>query len=257
MQTVFETVYENQPTTVMETRYRQGYRTENYTVMRPVSETTQVARKYTVMKPVYQTSTVQRKYTVSGRSDQTTNTPTPVHRLQAGLPDSADGAEVHRDAAGLPDLVRSAEVPRSASRFTRPPTPSAGTRSAARSTRPPTPQRRYTVMRPVVQTSMVVAELHGLQAGHHRPSGRGGVRLLRAADGRRSPARSSSSRSVPRSTPVPQDRQAVRLPPPQEEAGVCDGLPPWPSRTPFASSASRSSSRGRWIRNVTETSLRL
>ena len=36
MQTVYETVYENQPYTVMETRYRQAYQTENYTVMRPV-----------------------------------------------------------------------------------------------------------------------------------------------------------------------------------------------------------------------------
>src|SRR5437868_13295197 len=50
MQTVYETVYENQPVTVMETRYRQEFRTENYTVMRPVAETTQVARKCTVMR---------------------------------------------------------------------------------------------------------------------------------------------------------------------------------------------------------------
>ena len=36
-QTVYETVYENQPYTVMETRYRQAYTTQQYTVMRPVT----------------------------------------------------------------------------------------------------------------------------------------------------------------------------------------------------------------------------
>ncbi len=64
METVYETVYENQPYTVMETRYRQAFRTENYTVMRPVYETAQVARNYTVMRPVYQTVNQQRRYTV-------------------------------------------------------------------------------------------------------------------------------------------------------------------------------------------------
>src|SRR5271165_4002652 len=38
-QTVYETVYVNEPTTVLETRYRMGYRTEECTVMRPVTET--------------------------------------------------------------------------------------------------------------------------------------------------------------------------------------------------------------------------
>src|SRR5947208_12492069 len=37
--TVYETVYENEPVTVMETRYRTAYQTENYTVMMPVWET--------------------------------------------------------------------------------------------------------------------------------------------------------------------------------------------------------------------------
>src|SRR3954464_3093089 len=64
MQTVYETVYENQPVTVMETRYRQAFQTENYTVMRPVAETPRVARRYTVMKPVYQTINTQRRYQV-------------------------------------------------------------------------------------------------------------------------------------------------------------------------------------------------
>src|SRR5687767_13404395 len=39
MQTVYETVYEVQPTTVMQTQYRTAYRTEQYQVMRPVVET--------------------------------------------------------------------------------------------------------------------------------------------------------------------------------------------------------------------------
>src|SRR5690349_93466 len=63
-QTVLETVYENQPVTVMETRYRTAYRTEQVQVQRPVVETSQVERRYTVMKPVYQTVMQERRYTV-------------------------------------------------------------------------------------------------------------------------------------------------------------------------------------------------
>jgi hypothetical protein len=44
----------------MQTRYRTAYQTQQYTVMRPVMETSTVQRRYTVMRPVYQTSTVQR-----------------------------------------------------------------------------------------------------------------------------------------------------------------------------------------------------
>ena len=62
-QTVYETVYVNEPVTVMETRYRMAYRTENYTVMRPVTET--VVRR------------------------------TAVHGDQAGLSDGQRGTAIH------------------------------------------------------------------------------------------------------------------------------------------------------------------
>ena len=65
MQTVYETVYENQPYTVMETRYRQALPAPRTTPScGRSSETSQVARNYTVMKPVYQTANYQKRYTV-------------------------------------------------------------------------------------------------------------------------------------------------------------------------------------------------
>src|SRR4051794_10595605 len=48
LQTAYETVYETQPYTVMETRMRLAYRPENVTVMRPVTQTSYVQRKYCV-----------------------------------------------------------------------------------------------------------------------------------------------------------------------------------------------------------------
>ena len=68
LQTVFETVYVNEPMTVMETRYRLAYRNEDYTVMRPVTETSYVERPYTVTKPVYQTVNQERGTRCRSRS---------------------------------------------------------------------------------------------------------------------------------------------------------------------------------------------
>ena len=55
------------------------------------------------------------------------------------------------------------------------------------------------MMKPVVQTTMVVAAVHGMPAGDDGPPGVGGVRLLRAADDDRPRPGRSSRRSVSRS----------------------------------------------------------
>ena len=96
MQTVYETVYENEPVTVMETRYRQEYRTENYTVMRPVA------------------GDLAGRPQVHGHAarlpdDQLSEA---VHGDEAGLPDRAARAAVHGDEAGLPDRQPAAPVHR-------------------------------------------------------------------------------------------------------------------------------------------------
>ncbi len=77
-QTVYETVYDYEPMTVMETRYRMAYKTENYTVMRPVLGN-QLRRAA-------------------------------LHRDEAGVPDRQPGASLHRDEAGLPDRAARASL---------------------------------------------------------------------------------------------------------------------------------------------------
>ncbi len=138
----------SEPVTVMETRFRLEYRNEDYTVLRPVSETSYVERPYTVTKPVYQTVNQERA----------------AHGFKAGLRDRASRATLYRVANRFTQTVNHENAPVSSLS----PRDSHSEhqerrlhRAAGLFIKTVNQERRHTVMKAVYQTEARERRLHG------------------------------------------------------------------------------------------------